>query len=123
MAFGRRGRSRVEPVLHPSRVQSVRGPGGVGPDMKLPAALLVVFALASTLSGATRTPWTTSAIQGSPEPAKPFVDELVAPKLKFSEGLDLAPVPGTDRLLIVERRGKISSFPVRNEVEAADEVL
>jgi putative heme-binding domain-containing protein len=72
---------------------------------------------------ATRIPWVTSTIAGSPEAAKPFVEEQVFPKLRFSEGLELATVPGTDRLLVVERRGKISSFPLRSDVDAMDEVL
>ena len=85
--------------------------------------MMFLVAAASGASDTTRNPWTTSTIQGSPEPAKPFVEERVLPKLKFSEGLELATVPGTDRFLVVSRRGKISSFPLQNEVEAADEVI
>lgn len=57
-----------------------------------------------------RTPWTTSRVQGSPEPPPPYVTERVYPSLTFQECLDLAAPPGGDRLYVVELAGKIYSF-------------
>src|SRR3954452_16591372 len=70
-----------------------------------------------------RAPWSTSRIQGSPEPPLPFVTELVFPSLKFDGCLDLTCAPGGDRLFVVELAGKIYSFPRRGDVKAADLVL
>jgi len=67
-----------------------------------------------------RIAWTTSRVTGSPEPPLPYVTEQVFPKLKFNECLDIAIAPGSDRLYVVERRGKIFSFPHRPDVAAAD---
>ena len=86
------------------------------------AALGFSFAAAPAW-GEPRVAWTTSTIVGAPEPPKAFVDEPALPNLKFAEGLELATVPGSDRLLVVERRGKIRSFALRDEVSAADLVI
>src|SRR6186713_190373 len=71
----------------------------------------------------TRTPWTTSRIEGTPEPPRPFVAEQIRPELRFTEALELAAVPGTDRLLVVERRGKVSTFSVQGDAETPDLVI
>ena len=83
--------------------------------------LLCALALPAPASDG-RVPWTTSKILGSPEPPRPLVEEAVLPNLKFAEALELATVPGTDRLLVVERRGRISSFSPRGSGNA-DEVI
>jgi uncharacterized repeat protein (TIGR03806 family) len=57
-----------------------------------------------------RVPWTTSRIKGSPEPPPPFRSEVAFPKLKFFEPLDLACVPGKNRLAVATRPGKIYTF-------------
>jgi putative heme-binding domain-containing protein len=89
-----------------------------------PALLVLLLGFqAGETHGAPRVPWTTSRIVGSADAPKAFVAEPVLATLKFSEGLELASVPGTDRLLVVERRGKILSFPVRHEVAPSDEVI
>ena len=75
------------------------------------------------LAAEARVPWTTSRIEGSPEPSKPFVAERALPNLRLTDALELAAVPGTDRLLVVERRGKISSFPLRADVESPDLIV
>jgi uncharacterized repeat protein (TIGR03806 family) len=54
--------------------------------------------------------WTTSQVKGSPEPPHPYRIENVYPKLKFDEPLELATVPGSDRWVVAERRGKIYTF-------------
>lgn len=89
-------------------------------------ALPVILALtlgAGALFGAAREPWTTSRVEGSPEPLKPFVAERVSPALALSDALELVAVPGARRWLVAERRGKILSFSAAGPVEAADEVL
>ena len=60
---------------------------------------------------ARRTPWTTSKIYGTPDPPAPYRVERAFGKLQFAEPLDLSGRPGTDRLFVAERYGKIFSFP------------
>jgi putative heme-binding domain-containing protein len=67
-----------------------------------------------------RPAWTTSRIQGSPEPPLPYVTERAFPSLSFSGCVDITPAPGTDRLFVVEQGGKIFSFRPRADVKAAD---
>src|SRR4051812_31632862 len=55
--------------------------------------------------------WTTSQVKGSPDPPAPYRAELAFPKLiKFAEPLDMVNIPGSDRLAVAERRGKIFTF-------------
>jgi glucose/arabinose dehydrogenase len=67
-----------------------------------------------------RTPWTTSKIRGAPDPPAPYRTVRVFEKLQFEEPLDLAIAPGTDRLFVAERYGKIYSFRDDPRVERAD---
>jgi uncharacterized repeat protein (TIGR03806 family) len=57
-----------------------------------------------------RIPWTTSKVKGSPEPPPPYRTEVVFPKIKFAEPLEIVAVPGSKRLVVVQRWGKIFSF-------------
>jgi putative heme-binding domain-containing protein len=91
--------------------------------MKFLAAVLSFAFAWSVACAESRVPWTTSRIAGSPEPPKAFVAESFFKTLRFSDGLELAAVPGTDRLLVVERRGKILSVPLHESAESAGEVL
>jgi uncharacterized repeat protein (TIGR03806 family) len=73
---------------------------------------------------AKRTLWTTSRVKGSPDPPPPYRTEVAFPKLmKFDQPLDMAAVPGSDRLVIAERFGKIYSFVNRPDVAKADLLL
>jgi len=72
---------------------------------------------------ATRIPWTTSRISGSPDPPLPFVTEQVFPALKFNQCLDMTSAPGSNRLFVVEQSGKVFSFPNQPDVQAADLVV
>jgi hypothetical protein len=56
-----------------------------------------------------RVPWTTSKVIGSPEPPPPYRTARAFPALTFSEPLELAPAPGTNRLWVAERKGKLPS--------------
>src|SRR5262245_56682939 len=64
-----------------------------------------------------RVPWTTSRVRGSPDPPAPYRTEVAFPKVKFFEPLDMASAPGSDRLFVAERPGRIYSFP--NDPRAA----
>jgi hypothetical protein len=71
-----------------------------------------------------RTPWTTSKVIGSPEPPPPYKTEPAFAKLqKFEEPLDLAQAPGSDRMFVAGRWGKIWSFINKQNYEKADLVL
>lgn len=93
-----------------------------------PALLGITFIAAALLSASAavpplREPWTTSQVNGSPEPPKAFTSELVLPNLKLAEALDLELIPGSDRWLVVERRGKISSIPTNGDLASGVEVM
>jgi len=71
-----------------------------------------------------RIPWTTSRIKGFPEPPPPYTTEPAFPRLpKFEEPLELVQAPGTDRLFVAGRWGKIWSFVNKKDVDKADLAL
>ena len=86
------------------------------------AVFLLSHDLGAVAPGPSRTPWTTSHIDGSPEPPKAFTSEPILSQLKFREALDLALVPGSGRWLVLERKGKILSVPTKGDPAAVDEV-
>ena len=49
-----------------------------------------------------RTPWTTSKLVGSPEPAPPFRLVRVLPRITFDKPVHVIVEPGRDRLLVVQ---------------------
>ena len=54
-----------------------------------------------------RVAWTTSKVNGSPEPPAPFRTEIAFPKLdRFTEPLDMEKIPFGNRLAVAERRRK-----------------
>ena len=57
-----------------------------------------------------RVPWTTSRVQGSPEPPKPFRLERVYPKLKFDRPVDLVCLPDSKLMLLLQVDGKVFAF-------------
>lgn len=64
-----------------------------------------------------RTPWTTSKVQGSPEPPSPYRDVQVFPKVRFDSATDLALSPLGDRWFVAEQHGKIWTFENRPEAD------
>ncbi|MBC8353957.1 MAG: PQQ-dependent sugar dehydrogenase [Planctomycetes bacterium] len=58
----------------------------------------------------TRVPWVASNITGSPNPPSPYRTEQVFSKLQFTDPVDFANAPGTDRLFVVELQGNMYSF-------------
>ncbi|MCS6851887.1 MAG: PQQ-dependent sugar dehydrogenase [Gemmataceae bacterium] len=69
-----------------------------------------------------RVPWTTSKVHGSPEPPHPYRLERVFPNLKFDEPLELSAIPGANRWVVAERRGKIYTF-VNDPAKAVKQLL
>jgi uncharacterized repeat protein (TIGR03806 family) len=95
--------------------------------LPVPASIcFVVLALSAAgnqepVGIAKRTLWTTSRVQGTPEPPPPYRSEVAFPRMTFSEPLDLVQAPGSDRLIIAQRRGKIFTF--HNDPKAEKELL
>ena len=94
---------------------------------------IVVFAAAFTLlvlaSEATadepygltaRTPWTSSAFHGQPEPPPPFRAPRVYPNIQFEGPTVLTGAPGSKRWFVAERLGKIYSFPADPQAAKPD---
>jgi uncharacterized repeat protein (TIGR03806 family) len=70
-----------------------------------------------------RVPWTSSRVIGSPEPPPLYRTDVAFPKLKFAEPLDLAYIPGSKRLAVAERWGKIFTFVNDPQTAKADLLL
>ena len=70
-------------------------------------AVSVLLVSGSLADAAERALWTTSKVVGSAEPPDPYRLELAYPKLKLFEPLSAGLVPGSTRLLVAERPGKI----------------
>lgn len=68
-----------------------------------------------------RMPWNTSRVVGTPDPPDPYLLEVAFPALHFNEPLAMASIPGTNRLAIAERGGKIYTFS--NNAESASKEL
>ena len=64
--------------------------------------------------------WTTNNIHGTPDPPDPFTTQDAFPKLKFFEPLSAGLVPGTKRMGIATRPGKIHTFELRPDVDTSD---
>jgi putative heme-binding domain-containing protein len=58
-----------------------------------------------------RIPWTTSQVNGSPEPPLPYQLERIYPKLTFMHPLDMGFAPGSNRRFVAEQSPRIYSFP------------
>jgi len=90
----------------------------------LPAFLALLAALSGAgAEPATRIPWQTSRIKGTPEPPHPYRSERAFPRLTFREPMFLVRAPGIDRWFLGERFGTIYSFPKNANVAKADIVL
>lgn len=57
--------------------------------------------------------WTTSKIVGTPDPPAPFQTQVAFPNVRFASPLAVNRVPGTNRLAVCERYGKIFTFHVK----------
>lgn len=70
-----------------------------------------------------RIPWTTSRIHGSPEPAKPYVAARVYPTLEFKDATEIRFDASSKRWFVLERTGKIFSFPHEGSIAEADLIV
>jgi uncharacterized repeat protein (TIGR03806 family) len=70
-----------------------------------------------------RVAWSTSRMVGTPEPPSPYILERVFPRLTFKNPVELLPVPGTDRMLVVEVDGRILTFSRSSESASPDLAL
>ena len=70
-----------------------------------------------------RIPWSTSRMVGTPEPPSPYLLERVFPQLTFRNPVELLPVPGTDRMLVVEVDGRILTFSPSSDSAEPDLAL
>ncbi len=64
--------------------------------------------------------WTSSQIEGRPNPPDAFRTELAFPHIKFVEPLAMCLVPGSNRFCVATRSGKIYTFEIDREVSQAD---
>ncbi|MBL9190480.1 MAG: PQQ-dependent sugar dehydrogenase [Opitutaceae bacterium] len=85
------------------------------PPRLLALLLLLAAPLPAAEIPAARAPWNTSAIRGTPEAPPPFRVERAFPNLTFAQPIEVAPLPGTDRLVVVELGGKLRSFRAGDE--------
>ncbi len=90
------------------------------PRFTRPALLLALGFLCTLAQAQERVPWITSRIHGTPEPPPPFVVERLYPGLTFSRPVDVRPIPGTNRLLVLEEYGKLLSFVPAEGVDKTD---
>ncbi|MBL9203347.1 MAG: PQQ-dependent sugar dehydrogenase [Opitutaceae bacterium] len=85
------------------------------------ASLMVgAAALAAQPAPSSRPPWTTSTVRGTPEPPSPYRVERAFPQLEFAKPLEVAAIPGTNRLVVVEQGGKLRSFRAGESVAQTD---
>ncbi len=68
-----------------------------------------------------RVPWTTSRIQGSPEPAKPFIAQTILTQHNFTEALEILGL--AEQIVIIENAGKIWSLPTDLSASTKDLVI
>ncbi len=82
--------------------------------------LCLLAICAPSLHAAERVPWTTSRIHGSPEPPLPYRVERAFPKITFDHPMDVAAIPGTERLVVATLKGQLLSLPNDDACESAD---
>lgn len=67
---------------------------------------------------APRGAWTTSNVKGKPTAPAPYKVELAFPHLRFDNPTSVLQIPGTDKLLVTQRGGKIVCFPKQANTNA-----
>jgi len=72
--------------------------------------LLVLLTAPQLAQSQQRSPWTTSRINGSPEPPTPYLTAPAFPNLSFAEPLEAVVAPGGNRMYVAERFGRIVAF-------------
>jgi putative heme-binding domain-containing protein len=72
---------------------------------------------------AKRVAWTTSRVQGSPEPPPLAVAERIRPEVKFKDPLELASTPSLPHLFVLEQSGKLFSLKLSDPSAKPDLAL
>jgi len=72
---------------------------------------------------ASRIPWTTSRIEGTPEPPPKYTVRRAFPNLKFDQPVFISQEPGTNRFLVAELDGKIFAFTSETPDDASRELF
>ncbi len=67
-----------------------------------------------------RIPWTSSRVKGAPESPLPYRSARAFPNLTFDRPVLITNVPGTNRLLVAQERGKAFTFVDDQDVKKAD---
>src|SRR5206468_12531671 len=99
------------------------------PKRSIPAMSLAVGILSAIHSAelpvgaAARVPWTTSRVIGSPNPPALYTPERQFPALSFQHPVDLALMPRSDQLFLLEQGGKLFSFAGHSNSQSADLVF
>ena len=81
------------------------------------------WTIAATASAAEREAWTSSRFVGTPDPQPPYLVEPAFPQLVFDKPLELTPIPGTNRLFVLETAGKLYSIVDERETKQTDLVV
>jgi putative heme-binding domain-containing protein len=89
--------------------------------LTLETTLLAQFTVAD--NSPRRIPWTTSRIQGTPEPPHPYLLVPAFPNLRFSDPMQVRWSPALKRYFVCELQGKIWSFAPEEDVASADLVV
>ena len=71
----------------------------------------------------TRVPWTASRVIGSPDPPAPYRTRRIWPELTFTEPVEVVSMPGTNRLVVAEREGRVYGFPDDRDTTARELLL
>ena len=88
--------------------------------MRAHLTLLIPMLITAPTLGVERQPWLTSRVTGSPGPAKDYRIERAFPDLQFDRPVELMPLPGTGRMLLMEVSGKVYTFAVNDDSVTAD---
>ncbi|HWL08532.1 MAG TPA: PQQ-dependent sugar dehydrogenase [Planctomicrobium sp.] len=87
--------------------ERMRKPLRTGDWLWLSIAVLAALVPAHGQTQSSRVPWTTSRIDGTPEPPAPYVVERLFPQIRFETPVDFALEPGTGRWFILQLNGSI----------------
>lgn len=68
----------------------------------------------TSVPAASRTPWTSGRVVGSPNPPAPFLLQRVHANLSFENAVDLSFAPGMETLFVAEQSGKLWAVDTRN---------
>jgi len=70
-----------------------------------------------------RTPWKVSRFVGSPDPQPQYQVQRAFPALTFNSPVAITKFPGSERLVVVELKGRIVSFVAEERTSSFDEMI